>query len=310
MLPILKESASDPTEVFDPWSGAIVTTWDELHERISTILTVHGDVPLVWRGVSDARWGLYSSLYRRLKKTKAKVQESDMVAAEVHLLKRARSEWRFDEMSSLEILAHVQHYGGATRLLDVTENPLIASWFAVEELFNDDGQATPDVDSRVYCFYVGDYIGLDEWGGRSLRWHDWGERQDRLENDWGTGAARRVWRPPAYNQRISAQNGGFILDGVPFSYPGANKFHKAPGDFNSRWKIGEVRDAGSIPFRLNDPARAKQTAGSTPAFTFRIAAEARRPIRDRLQINYGYSAASLYSDLFGLAQYSDPGLPQ
>lgn len=308
--PILFESATNASAVFDPWSGKPVRGWTELHDRLDQILEMHGSELLVWRGVTDATWGLYSSLYRRLKKTKAKVEERDMLAAEFRILTKARRQWRFDQMSSLEILAHIQHYGGPTRLLDVTENPLIASWFAVEEARDEDGDLATDVDSRVFCFYVGENIGLDDWGGRKLRWQDWLTTKDRKDNDWGTGSVRRVWRPPAYNERISAQNGAFLLDGVPFAYPGFNQFTKAPGDSGSRWRIKEIRDVSSIPIKLNDSARAKQTERSTPAFTFRIDKRARKEIRERLEQNYGYSAGSLYSDLYGLAQYAAPELPR
>lgn len=311
--PILKESSSDPSDLFDPWAGAPVTSWSELTQRIDDILTVHGSATdaLVWRGVSDARWGLFSSLYRRLKMTKSTVEERDMLAEEHLIITRARREWRLDQMSSLEILAHIQHYGGPTRLLDVTSNPLIASWFAVEEMWSTDGEPQREVDSRVFCFYVGEWIGLQgDWAGQELPWRDWQTTQAKVQNGWGTGLTRRVWRPPAYNSRISAQNGAFLIDGVPFGYSGSNTFYKKPGSGGDRWRIGEVRDASSIPIKLNDATRAKQLDSSSPAFSFKIAKAARKEIRARLEQNYGYSAASLYSDLFGLAQYADQRLPK
>lgn len=285
--------------------------WADLTRRIDVILEVHGASNLVWRGVEDASWGLYSSLYRRLKRSKPAVEEADLLREEIEIVRRARAEWRLDAMSALEIMAHVQHYGGPTRLLDVTLNPLIATWFAVEQKFADDGTPKPDVDSRVFCFYVGEYIELSsEWGGRDIPWAKWQKSKDRKSVDWGTGKVRRVWRPPAYNARISAQNAGFLLDGVPFGFNGSNTFRKAPGAGESRWRIGEVRDASSIPIKLNQPERAPQTEQSTPAFSFRIAGTARAEIRKRLEDNYGYSTGSLYADMYGLAQNVAAHLPR
>lgn len=178
-------------------------------------------------------------------------------------------------------------------------------------MFDEDGESKADVDSRVFCFYVGEWVGLQgDWGTQELPWRDWQAPQDRIIQGWGTGSLRRVWRPPVYNPRIAAQNGAFLVDGVPFGYPGSNTFYKSPGVGRERWGIGEVRDASAIPFRLNDATRAKQTDVSSPAFTFRIAASARKEIRNRLELNYGYSAASLYNDLYGLAQYADQRLPK
>jgi hypothetical protein len=309
-LPILLESSAPAIDVFDPWGGADVDSWSALNERVDAILERHGNVPLVWRGVGDASWGLYSSLYRRLKKTKARVTEADMVREEQRVLGRARSEWRFDQMSALEIFAHIQHYGGPTRLLDVTENPLIAAWFAVEQQHAEDGTVVDDADARVFCFYVGEYVTLtNDWGGRSLPWEGWSETTEAVAHDWGSGKKRRVWRPPAYNPRISAQNAGFLIDGVPFTQNGSNRFARRPGTTH-KWGITEIRDTSSIPIRLNDHTRQPQSPDSTPAFTFKIKNSARAEIRDRLERNYGYSTASLYGDLFGLAQYAAPRLPR
>jgi|ERR1017187_34473 hypothetical protein len=232
-----------------------------------------------------------------------------MLEVEQQILERARKLWRFDNLSPMEIFAHIQHYGGPTRLLDVSQNPLIAAWFAVEQKRDEDGNIIKDVDSRIFCFYVGQFVNLSDWGGSEISWSSWQNLANRVANDWGTGEVRRVWRPPAYNERISAQNGAFLIDGVPFAYAGSNLFTKGPGLIQERWRIGEIRDASSVPMKLNDASRQRQTPRSTPAFTFKIAASARNEIRDRLERNYGYSAASLYSDLSGLAQFAAPHLP-
>lgn len=303
-------SGTEPAQVFDPWGGDPVKDWSQLTQRIDSILRKHGGSPLVWRGVVDAEWGLYSSLYRRLKSADASVTEDEMLREELALLLRARREWRFDGMSALEILAHVQHYGGPTRLLDVTENPLIAAWFAVEQKWNQDGTAQADKDARVFCFYVGEYIDLSEaWTEALPPWFKWNDSGTRRLNNWGTGLVRRVWRPPAYNARISAQNGAFLMDGVPFAFPGGNQLPKGPGRNAEKWSIGEIRDASSVPLKLNRPSVGRQGDAALPAFTFRIAASAREEIRERLERNYGYSTGSLYADLFGLAQNAAPHLP-
>jgi hypothetical protein len=53
--------------------------------------------------------------------------------------------------------------------LDVTANPLVALWFAVEESPNDE-----NADARLFAFIVHPTeIQLNEnWGGRRLHWAD------------------------------------------------------------------------------------------------------------------------------------------
>ncbi len=286
----------------------MVDSWDDLNDAVQTILGNHGDSDLVWRGVTDATYGLFSSLYRRKRAAGGgqSITENELLHEEARILQAARERWRLDHMGALEIMAHIQHYGGPTRLIDVTVNPLIAAWFACEDQYRNESS---NFDGRLFCFYVGEWVELDSsWGGRSLPWAEWTDTASRLENDWGTGKKRRVWRPPLYNSRISAQNAAFILDGVPMTYAGWNDFTKGPG-IKESWRIGDLRGASSVPLKLNDPKRAKQRENSRPAFSIRIAAKAKSEIRRRLEKNYGYSVSSIYSDLFGLAQHVAPHLP-
>jgi hypothetical protein len=52
--------------------------------------------------------------------------------------------------NDFECLAYAQHYGMPTRLQDWTENPLVALYFATEELF--------DIDGAIYAFFPWDYV--------------------------------------------------------------------------------------------------------------------------------------------------------
>ena len=75
-------------------------------------------------------------MYRELdghdEKTMGNVDEDKLVNKEKNILEIARESWRMHNVSALEIFADIQHHGGVTRLLDVTLNPYVATWFAVE----------------------------------------------------------------------------------------------------------------------------------------------------------------------------------
>lgn len=286
---------------FAPWD-LLAFDWQSSQAQIQEILRLATPTrDIVWRGVSSASYPLQSSLYRHLMASNGKPpSEEQMLAAEKRILRIARHEWRFDNLTALEIFAQIQHFGGPTRLLDVSYNPLIALWFAVEEKFDANGESSDSVDARVFAFDVTqNQLKLDgQWGSYEIPWRDGNQK------GWGTRLPA-VWRPPAYNSRIPAQNSAFLLGGVPKMRSGENaKYRKGPGDGTSTgtWRISEVRLATSVSLAMNLGERNLQ-ARSTPTFSIRISAEAKSGIRKILEKHFGYDSASLYPDLYGLSKF-------
>lgn len=283
------------TAIYRDWEERI-DGWEHFQDVLLDLTTRHSSRDMVWRGVRRAEWGVMSSLYRTLYELNGHPPtEAQMVHAEQRTLDLARRDWRFDDKPALELLAHLQHYGAPTRLLDVSLNPLIALWFAVEHREQDE-----DADARVFAFVTGTrFVSLNpRWGGRYLRWHQFEAEQARLANDWGTGRKRRVWRPPAYNERISAQNGAFIIDGVPIE-----DVRRRELESRAYVPVDELRKVSSLHLRFSRIQRDNLRPESAPVFTLRIAAAAKEQIRDQLERRFGYSASSIYSDMSGLAEH-------
>src|SRR3954451_3344149 len=211
-MPAGSETPTNAEAIYADWEQRL-DSWEAFQEVVLQLTHRHSSREMVWRGARRAEWGLMSSLYRTLFELRGEPpSEADMNLAEDHTLFLARKDWRFDDRPALELLAHLQHYGAPTRLLDVSMNPLIALWFAVEARKEDDGS-----DARVFAFVTNSRpVALNpRWGGRYLRWHRFGDDELRRARHWGTGRRRRLWRPPAHLERISAQNAAFLLDGVP-----------------------------------------------------------------------------------------------
>jgi hypothetical protein len=320
------EQLTSPGEYFRVSGYEVeITSFAKLNSSIELLIRNNPKLGLVWRGMRNADWGVYSSLFRKLvsdngvrlpeqgRSTPRGEQpfpdENQMVAAEAEILRIAREEWRLDDLSALEIFARVQHAGGPTRLIDVTQNPYVAAWFAVEE-----HPETEDEDARLLAFATrpiakdGDeapdsLVRLDsDWADRIPLWHGL-TGEGRPYGDWGTGTRRYVWFPPLYDPRISAQNAAFILDGVPITSEETAKFFPIKGT-DENWTRADLLAASSIYVRVANPKREAKShrSGLAPTFTFRITADAKHEIREVLEQRFGYTHASIYPDSAGLAE--------
>jgi hypothetical protein len=180
--------------------------------------------------------------------------------------------------------------------LDVTYNPLIALWFAVEPKFDADGRQRSDTDARLIVYDVTDrQIQLTPaWGSRDLPW--------AVEPPGWSRDLPYIWRPPAYNERIPAQDSAFLLGGIPVQRD--RWYRRNPGDntHTRTWPIADVRTATSVQMRMYSMDHKARYAPSTPTITVRIPGQAKQSIRAALDGSFGINTASVYPDLFGLAQ--------
>ena len=109
----------------------------------------------VYRGQADADWEPESGAVHRLRNAHGEdlpVDEGELLnlVAEYHRERLIMPMRVIDgaDSSDLKRLSVLQHQGAATGLLDFTENPLVALWFACTE--------EPDKDARVFLLDVGD----------------------------------------------------------------------------------------------------------------------------------------------------------
>ena len=285
-------STPDANLLFERWQVDI-DSWASFQHEVNHLNAIYPDVPFVWRGQADSRWGLQSSLHRKLSEILERpAVEDDLVRAEKRLLLKARVDWRMDGMKSLQLFAQMQHVGVPTRLIDVTMNPLIATWFAVAQ-----NPATDKQPARLLAFAnTRTPLQLNSsWDTNTPRWHQLKSDAARRAVDWGTGVGRKVWRPPALHGRIPAQNAAFVLDGVPIDE--VNLGNRAP------WTAQQLRQFASIPMRLAAVREGRMPESYAPVFTYRITAAAKAEIREQLERRFGYSFATVYADIEGLKEY-------
>lgn len=247
-----------------------------------------------------------------MQENKSHPTEAQLVAVERKILSNAKTKWRFDNVPALEIFAQSQHLGGKSRLLDVSLNPYVALWFAVEEKFPS-WDSSNSADGRLFAFDVTNrQIELNQfWRSRGIPWSDVTPDPNtplqQMMTEWRTSLPL-LWRPPQYNERIFAQNAAFLVGGVPQYISGSNsRYRKAPGNANlgkGNWKITEVREVTSVGLsmsRLGSALRSGEQRQSTPTFTVRISQSAKAEIRNRLRETMGLDHWTIYPDILGLA---------
>lgn len=147
----------------------VVHNFDELISSINSISQNNRE--LAWRGQVNSNWALDSNLFRRTRKKIQKTPtESALAKFEQSILIEFRK-WGLHisktngRLSILQQLAILQHFKSPTRLIDISFNPLVATFFATEKNLEHD-----NCDARIFIFDIKDRIINDK---KSIRpWED------------------------------------------------------------------------------------------------------------------------------------------
>ena len=173
-----------------------------------------------YRGQENAEWELQSSALRRLSKLEIAPYLLDTRRAlkayfsyhRDELLDPARTAGfgveNGHELTDLELLAKLQHFGAATGLLDFSWNPLVALWFACQP--NKKGET----DGKVFAVNLNDQQNFIRAQYQTIR------EKRRIEDFLSSekSNAPLYWEPVAgsdANARIIAQSSVFVI-GRPY----------------------------------------------------------------------------------------------
>lgn len=252
-------------------------TDEALLQAVARISTYSSEARYVWRGQPDLFWGLNPGLVRRLqdrKRFRGPITESLLRGHEQQLLTSARAPGYGRQSGDIELLAVLQHHGAATRLLDVSSDPMVAMWFAVED------QDRLGQDGVLFAINISkaQIIG----GTERKAW-------TTILGNLAEGDVA-YYEPPGADERIKVQRGRFV-------------FSRLTGD--------EPREL-SLPISLEDWTAEKRDrffAGGRdsgrPVPPSILALEIPHKIKPRLlsllENSYGYTSETMYPDLSGFA---------
>ena len=256
------------------------TPWGRLWapRNLSELVAVAGRAGLGhfdgWRGHADIEWRLDSGAVRRLLQAEPYLRperlEETVQRYETQLLDNARiaghGHHEGRRLGDLELLALLQHHGAATRLLDFTENLLVATWFACQAHLEGFGLLV-GVD-LAEAWWIDDpaWLGrrphevLEEAAGRLIRW-----KPEALSRRIPSQHAFHLWSRATYRDW-----GSLASDALSPSFDGATS------------QISEEMAAIAVSPELK--------AAMRPLW---------RPL-------FGYSTASLFPDLDGFATVNGP----
>ncbi len=342
-----------------------VSSFHDLHDKIKSLTTIHTEHnrELVWRGQTNAAWGLMSKLYREfLNSNPHRLTEHSFTQLEQQILGSLRdwglhSQKLTGRLSILSQIAMLQHFQSPTRFIDVSFNSLVAAFFATEQDPDND-----DKDARLFAIDTSGHLINSE---KKLReWEDsldtpWSESYIRKEyynpqHPLGVKAARiddnehlnnfmrnwrsewtshyYVWKPPALDSRIAAQNGGFLFGGLIGSeyregylnsinpektgkFQIQSKLLRSDADIIQNDHTPSQKDIKSLYI---DEARQVTCVAIQPQkfemrkirsdrksalYTIRILADAKPDIREHLEKMYGFTHATIYPDFPGFAAH-------
>ncbi len=183
-------------------SETVITSIAEFHEQLGQLK--HKDAVFLYRGQANATWPVDCSAARRLTKNSAIETQliSHLLVGYLDILISTTRMRGFlppgfnESISDLELLAHLQHQGAATGLIDFTSHPLVALWFACHESLDTDGAIS-----------VLDRSQTEEISKRE-------DLRDKTIQSTYAKDTLWSWEPSAHDNRMAAQSSVFVL-GVP-----------------------------------------------------------------------------------------------
>jgi len=189
----------------------------------------------IFRGHSSVKYELKSSSFRRLENKYKDILKVGKNLSLYHgqLIEEFKEnkyhQSQIGELTDLEILAKLQHYGAATCFMDFSKNIAVALWFACSSKEN--------VDGRVYILKnTQDVLSYKRINSTQLKYNigkfyeDYlsDEKEDIKENE--LTKYFLLWEPPYLSERILQQDSIFLFSKKEFELDSEIFLHRVDID--------------------------------------------------------------------------------
>lgn len=172
----------------------------------------------------------------------------------------------YDNMSDLDILADIQHKGGATCLIDFSKNIFTALWFACQPSYYDEREIDSSdenvIDEEAFAYLFCYDIKYDMFVNNAVRFLTVEENSKPigklLTNSyrWSNVSSKNLenrfylWEPSSINSRIIMQDSMFLFGLETFHFNPKN--HRVLAIKISRGQKSIIRQALNTYFNINE----------------------------------------------------------
>ena len=165
------------------------------------------DGQYLFRGVTKEKYGIEASACRRLPVADQN-NPSKLLKINQELIDKAQGLGHDQrdgrQLTDLELLAELQHFGAATCLIDFSRNALVALWFACQT--SSGGEA----NGKVFAVNRDDTVRLKTVNPKLMK----KDIDYFLQPDENGRYLQYQWSPKLQNNRIIAQQSVFVFSGV------------------------------------------------------------------------------------------------
>lgn len=238
----------------------------------------------LWRGEAVDSYVLEPGMHTRIRNALAagSVVQDCQETDDLITLARHSALDRVDGvvLPDLALLAHLQHHGAATPLLDVSVDPLVSLWMVVNAS-GDNVNGSDSQDGKLIAIRrPPPSRWLDPFDGRPFAGED-GSVCGQLRQ-----GGLYWYRPPEVSERLRIQRGSFVLgrfeEGSDLT---TLPIHVEAGEEGKTWLAGRIDQTGQ-------PGR--RVAAATEAVVFRVPRRIKGDLREWLDERAGLSRSVIY----------------